>query len=545
VANHQWQNPTHNNSYKQYSDPNNVSSSNNNSSRQPLSQQQNGISKSSTRSEFSDPSPKLESDYLAPSRVNMLRNKASDISNHTSEPDSLIDLYKQPSNSELRNGSHSTSTRPAATRKGSGPNGSRKGSTNPNDEDYWIHRDKLKEIESRELEEAGFRLDRRSSERMDASYKRDKKRQRVASPDRIEDDEFEDAAAYDYRSPDDASTTPPKSFIPKPQGQRPGGSRIPIPRGVAVQSPAPTTEKGSPGTRSRNGSNAWNNGSDGSPQSQPGQSSGQDTADDDMAYANPQTPPLRATSLASSSEKQASPAKSRGPTKAAPTARKTTPRNSTSTKARTASGKQAPATTTTTELKRPGTSSGNPRPSTSHRPEGDPPWIASMYKPDPRLPPDQQMLPTHAKRLAQEQWEKEGKTGTVYDREFRLLNSESFPLAPPLQQSPTKSSYENSVPPSPAKHSAVRDLTVDAPRYGLSFTPPLGSPRSQVSGGRPGTSGTTGEHGGYRTMPTITKPPTPTVVSTPSATVQPIRVMDGPEDEPEKKKGCLACCVVM
>ena len=32
-----------------------------------------------------------------------------------------------------------------------------------------------------------------------------------------------------------------------------------------------------------------------------------------------------------------------------------------------------------------------------------------MFKPDPRLPPDQQLLPTHAKKLQQEQWEKAKK----------------------------------------------------------------------------------------------------------------------------------------
>ena len=26
--------------------------------------------------------------------------------------------------------------------------------------------------------------------------------------------------------------------------------------------------------------------------------------------------------------------------------------------------------------------------------EGDPPWMVSAYTPDPRLPPDQQLLPT-------------------------------------------------------------------------------------------------------------------------------------------------------
>lgn len=41
-----------------------------------------------------------------------------------------------------------------------------------------------------------------------------------------------------------------------------------------------------------------------------------------------------------------------------------------------------------------------------------------MYKPDPRLPPDQQMLPTHAKRLQQEQWDAARKESEIRQREL-------------------------------------------------------------------------------------------------------------------------------
>lgn len=50
--------------------------------------------------------------------------------------------------------------------------------------------------------------------------------------------------------------------------------------------------------------------------------------------------------------------------------------------------------------RRPSTSNGPRQP--INRPEGDAPWIATMFKPDPMLPQDQQILPTHAKRLAME-----------------------------------------------------------------------------------------------------------------------------------------------
>lgn len=66
----------------------------------------------------------------------------------------------------------------------------------------------------------------------------------------------------------------------------------------------------------------------------------------------------------------------------------------------------------------------------SKRPEGEPPWMISAYRPDPRLPPDQQLLPTVARRLQQERWEREGKFGNIYDKEFRPLTENGF-LTPP------------------------------------------------------------------------------------------------------------------
>lgn len=70
--------------------------------------------------------------------------------------------------------------------------------------------------------------------------------------------------------------------------------------------------------------------------------------------------------------------------------------------------------------------------------EGDPPWLVSAYKPDPRLPPDQQLLPTVARRLQQEKWEQEGKFGSIYDKDFRPLTGEGF-LSPP-ENMPSSSS---------------------------------------------------------------------------------------------------------
>jgi hypothetical protein len=142
------------------------------------------------------------------------------------------------------------------------------------------------------------------------------------------------------------------------------------------------------------------------------------------------------------------------------------------------------------------------------RPEGDPPWLATMYKPDPRLPPDQQLLPTVAKRLQQEQWEKEGKFGNAYDTSFRPLNDEEF------QPQPEAIRQENEVSEQDSEW-------------------PLRSPKSPtLSTGRPGTAG------GYSTMPKIS---TPVIEQAPSPK-PPIRVQEPPEDA---KKGGCGCCAIM
>lgn len=84
-------------------------------------------------------------------------------------------------------------------------------------------------------------------------------------------------------------------------------------------------------------------------------------------------------------------------------------------------------------------SSSTPRrtPGPLNRPEGDPPWLATMFKPDPRLPPEQQMLPTHAKRLAMQQ-------GTfippTWDPEQELPTMPAMMQEPPVVEAGTQRS---------------------------------------------------------------------------------------------------------
>lgn len=173
---------------------------------------------------------------------------------------------------------------------------------------------------------------------------------------------------------------------------------------------------------------------------------------------------------------------------------------------------------------RPTTRSGELGPSGSvKRPEGDPPWLASMYKPDPRLPPDQQLLPTVAKRLQQEQWEKEGKFGSLYDTSFRPLSDEGFPtpILPPEEETKPE------------------DKSLD-PQW------PLRAPKSPaLSTGRPGTAGGASPRTeSYSVMPKLSPKPTgiPQGVGPLPNPKPPVRVQEPAEDS---TKGGCGCCVVM
>jgi hypothetical protein len=512
------------------------------SSRQPLTQQTNGLSKMpSTRIE-SQPSLKpafSEEDYLALAPGNHLARKKSNIS-HAGELDSPSDPYKGgPGNRSVSNGIDKTGKRKVS-------NGPKR--TAEDDEENWIHRDKLAQIESRELEAAGFPVGRmsRSESRMagdalkrqpslqqqdsnidnrvedaetGAYSRREEKRQRLVSPIHTEEEREDDNPInFELRTPEEVAAAELEAqaqYFRSPPPTRPNGSRLPLPKASPVPVPAKIVERDSPLTRSRNGSSAQV----GLPELRPrSRSVGSQNLLEDEPPLTPTNPPRMGMH-----NDGPSPPRAKVP-KGAPTsgARKSsTARTVSTSKPRTSSQQNRDS-----PPKRPGTSSG--RPSTSHRPEGDPPWMASMYKPDPRLPPDQQILPTHARRLAQEQWEKDGKIGTVYDREFRLLNTEELPEperkleAPPLQR------------PDRTK------MTIATPQWPLP-TPPLGSPTS--SSNRPGTSGT--EHGGYKMMPTIQKTAPSTPVASPKPRTQPMRLPEPPEDLKEKKGGCGACCLVM
>ncbi|KAL1965367.1 hypothetical protein VTN77DRAFT_5804 [Rasamsonia byssochlamydoides] len=424
----------------------------------------------------------------------------------------------------------------AADRKGDGP-GKFYSSTDPEvDDDNWIHRDKLARIESEELQQAAMRIQRqvragsKSSSLRGRSYDTHSlngtvvtspsteytepwpslQRQQLDSPIPLEDLEQEapseaERMNWDLRRPEEIAAESQddsaSAKLYKNTGLKKSSSRIPVlttsPHPISPDqvepSPFPVGNSTPPMTSSRPGSRAG-------PQSQ------------------------------SQSQAQASPAK-KTPAKGTPssTGRKSSApsgnrKTSATQKQRAASGSNA--------KDRPGTRAGETRPTTAvNRPEGDPPWLATMYKPDPRLPPEQQMLPTHAKRLQQELWEKEGKTPSVYDREFAPLAVRPDDEPPRVNPEPAKAEPESQAEEAQAEEAEA--TSAEPPADSSSW--PLKSPKSPEPSNRPGTSGTN-----YSTMPKVQTTP-PVGLPVPQKAQPPPAAVPEPEKE---EKGC-GCCIVM
>ena len=446
------------------------------------------------------------------------------------------------------------------------------------DDSAWIHRDKLAQIEIQEMEEAGIpvRQSRRSiSAGPDASARSSRSMSRPRrpmskdqqneqpleeetyhassggfedfEPKRIStilaadesEHEFDPNVDTEFRSPQEIAAE--RESI-RPQVIRPSTSRIPISKASPVPVPSNMVDRDSPLPRSRHGSGNWSGNWDEMLYARRARSNSigsQAILDEDGV----RTPPRPGSSYIHSSTEN-SPPKARVPTK-------TTPKSG-GRKASTANGAERPPSSSGKD--RPGSraGSGHKRPSTSHQhaPEGDPPWIASMYKPDPRLPPEQQMLPTHAKRMMQEQWEKEGKTGTAYDQNFRLLNDEEFPAQPKPkpEASNFSSDHQRQDPPrlSPKPQQTETKTSPNSTDMNAWPLTPQSEQRSDLAGSRPSTSG------GLKLTPTIPTPPpiekslNSHLPPTPQGHNATSRVPDFDEkEEAQNKRGSCGCCVVM
>ncbi|KAH6667839.1 hypothetical protein B0J14DRAFT_173247 [Halenospora varia] len=441
---------------------------------------------------------------LAPARVNALNRKDSSISETGSAPDSLLDLYG------TRSGINSVDY------------GDRKGvAGDPYDEEdpensRWIHRDKLARIESQELQAAGIILPRtraasKSSKRENSrdhgtnGFKAEQaapKRQRVDTITAIEQEV--EVSEWDLRLPEEVADDP--NVYRDMSGGVKGVSKIPILKASPLPIPMEHLERDTPLRRKASTGLA----SEDEPISNP-KSRGRSHSIKALENENPNRSPGKRLLSENSPTKKTTGAKKAGSTN-----------RSTSTplkgKARTG------PTRDTASGQRPTTRSGELGPSGSvKRPEGDPPWLASMYKPDPRLPPDQQLLPTVAKRLQQEQWEKEGKFGSLYDTSFRPLSDEGFPtpILPPEEETKPE------------------DKSLD-PQW------PLRAPKSPaLSTGRPGTAGGASPRTeSYSVMPKLSPKPTgiPQGVGPLPSPKPPVRVQEPAEDS---TKGGCGCCVVM
>lgn len=428
-----------------------------------------------------------EPGHLAPSRKNTLDINGS-ISGAGSPSDSILDLYSTGAAKSATNSiDHGERGRKATP-----------GALFHEDDPGWIHRDKLARIESRELQAAGITLPRtraysktgrkdRSREPSVSGLGRNEQHQRiqrVESPT-AEEQEDEEIIEWDFRSPEEiaADINGGYSNLAK------GSSKIPLSLRSPLPIPLQYIERDAPVQRSR--SAAW---------------SGED---DSIAY------PLRDRQPAKAPSEEPAPILQMPPAGKRQASAESSPKKAVTPAARKTSGPNAKTPLSTHRSKsrsvsnaRPLTRSGE---NTVKKPEGDPPWLATMYKPDPRLPPDQQMLPTVAKRLQQEQWEKEGKFGNAYDRDFRPLNDDEI-------QQPEIIQHIVEVPASNPDEQGEWPLrTPKSPDFNLA---------------RPGTSG------GYSTLPKIRDAP-PILMQSPKVQQQPVE-----QEQLNAKKGC-GCCIVM
>ncbi|KAE8376553.1 hypothetical protein BDV26DRAFT_232231 [Aspergillus bertholletiae] len=385
------------------------------------------------------------------------------------------------------------------------------------DDTNWIHRDKLAKIESEELQQILFQrrvgsgsirsgrgrnhdmhhneITTPPTEHMEPWPSLEGQQDITSSPTGLDNDAHGNS---DLRRPQETAAEDGASSMYHNPGLRKSSSRIPIP-----SSSAPTN-------RSR-----------------------ANTISDEeaLSFGMPRraSEPITVDSIDVSPPVAGSRPASRGAQAQLNTAKKTPAKGAAGTGTRKTS---APASTRRPPPRSRTTSNNNSqrqarpgdRPKTAvNRPEGDPPWLATMYKPDPRLPPDQQMLPTHAKRMQQEEWEKEGKTPTTYDREFA-------PLAVGHDGPRPVDNFEK------VEEPEKKEEPTPTPTPLQSQPEPPSAPKTPEPITRPNT-GT-----GYSPMPKLQElsQSAPQAALTPKWS-PPVVTAEPP---PPKEKGC-GCCIVM
>lgn len=295
----------------------------------------------------------------------------------------------------------------------------------------WIHKDKLAEIERKEMEAAGISpppaRSKSRSRRAQSPEKvtngvspqheeplpaKENKRRRVRSPPTVEQEAAEEqveSPVFDLRTPEEIAAESNVDQTSSPvyrqqQGLRSSSSRIPLPRSSPMPLPQEHIERNTPLPRKRGASGNWD-GEDSilyNRSRSRGNSIGSQVLLDDI------DPPSHGQESSPSSPTT----DSRTPSNSKHLYKVSTSTPTSTSKPRSTSATQASTRSPSSSVVRPKSRSGlEPRPPTAiNRPEGDAPWLKDMYKPDPMLPPEQQLLPTHAKRLQEEarrleQWE--------------------------------------------------------------------------------------------------------------------------------------------
>lgn len=519
----------------------------------------------------------------------------------SSGDDSLLDLYRANAGSpNMSNGTNNAASVPQGTsrkrvasrerskvrRKGS------KGAAstidipvaeNEDSESKWIHRDKLAQIESREMAEMGVRMGRPSRANSHAKSARTAKSSVDVQEPTQEESNEDDSAIRESRKLQEAVDEEVKehqiqqtadSFASHVSQRsedrsiptRPSTSRIPVP----TSTPA-SYEEDSPLEMRHKRSGSFGYQKQRTRSRSEGSQHLLDNAQENANGVNGQSIPT---------SPQISPQTERNVSKGAASNRRPSAQ-------RKPSGTQtrSRASSATDPSKRPGTSGGS-RPPTA-RPEGEAPWIATMFKPDPRLPPDQQMLPTHAKRMAQLQAEAEAKSARDAEQsEFQLMDSdeskENKKPTPPPEMSQIEADAVGVVQATNGtagnrlsvqdKRSSVQQKRSSTHDQRENTQWPLRTPSGHEiqHGGRRISPQSAVEHGGYNLMPTLN--PTQSEQdrhhslqkrsSQRSHTLgtsteqerrdnaalapvnQPVRLHPEDEQAQQKKKGC-ACCVVM
>ncbi|KAK6335631.1 hypothetical protein TWF696_002399 [Orbilia brochopaga] len=328
----------------------------------------------------------------------------------------------------------------------------------------WIHRDKLMRIESHEYKKSSAVPVPVPNNASDAWIKT---AQRKLSLDQNSAEIF-DNNDFDLRLPEEREAEQVAYKMAAARSKSISPSKIP----VNVFSPAPIPleflERNSPLKRARSGSPDED---DVQSISYPATRARSQTLESEPP---PVTPPERPIPTSAHSGTPPSRSSIRNGSKSSPR------RPSSSQRTSTGKGAQKPRTTSAAGNR--GSGGNSAANAAKHNtPEGPPPWALGTYAPDPKLPQDQQIIPTVAKRLQQEQWEREGASASVYDRELRPLkihdkdgepkeainfgehqaslwpsSKEKKRDPPPMVEPPSKPSQPQEVPPMPPAKEPIR-----------------------------------------------------------------------------------------